>query len=69
MRTKKVFNNPFSSPQTEEQYIFIHDALLGDASIPAPGRRRSLCMLQAQAGALENPQPHCHSACCSTSTE
>ncbi|XP_064093654.1 tyrosine-protein phosphatase 99A-like isoform X2 [Macrobrachium nipponense] len=48
--------------QTEEQYIFIHDALLeaiqsGDTNIPRAGLSRYIRMLQAPGGSQEKPQP------------
>ncbi|CAL4156072.1 unnamed protein product, partial [Meganyctiphanes norvegica] len=48
--------------QTEEQYIFIHDALLeaiqsGDTNIPAAGLGRYIRMLQAPGGSPDKPQP------------
>nr|XP_053639721.1 tyrosine-protein phosphatase 99A-like [Cherax quadricarinatus] len=48
--------------QTEEQYIFIHDALLeaiqsGDTNIPRSGLGRYIRMLQASGGSQEKPQP------------
>lgn len=48
--------------QTEEQYIFIHDALLeaiqsGDTNIPGAGTSRYIRMLQASDNSQEKPQP------------
>ncbi|CAL4083881.1 unnamed protein product [Meganyctiphanes norvegica] len=48
--------------QTEEQYIFIHDALLeaiqsGDTNIPRAGLGRYIRMLQAPGGSQEKPVP------------
>lgn len=48
--------------QTEEQYIFIHDALLeaiqsGDTNIPSAGVSRYIRMLQAPDNSQEKPQP------------
>ncbi|CAL4125434.1 unnamed protein product, partial [Meganyctiphanes norvegica] len=48
--------------QTEEQYIFIHDALLeaiqsGDTNIPKAGLGRYIRMLQAPGGSQDNPLP------------
>lgn len=48
--------------QTEEQYIFIHDALLeaiqsGDTNIPSAGTSRYIRMLQAPDNSQEKPQP------------
>lgn len=55
------FGNVFYH-QTEEQYIFIHDALLeaiqsGDTNIPRAGLSRYIRMLQAPGGSQEKPQP------------